>query len=113
MPPNAQRHQPDLSQPGDRIAGMFELPSGPRCPSQDPWPAMPQPPGLWPAMLSWLWQLFLEGCEAYAFGMYPHYPEPDDPSELAGPWHRAPAEYAALAPSEQSPWQFRDLAPDP
>jgi hypothetical protein len=110
MLPNAQRHGTDLPQPSDRIVELFSVPTAQWCPTGDDSPATPRPPGRWHAALSWLWQFFLDGCTAYAFafGMYPCFPDPSDPSDLFG-LRRAPAEPPTAAPAEPSPWQFVPL----
>ena len=107
MPPNLQRHDTDLPQPCDRIVEMFGDPIEQWRPSRDALPATPQPASRLQAVLSWLWQFFLEGCAAYAYGMYPYFPETSDPSVFFGPQRRAPGEPVAEARPEPSPWQFR------
>ena len=109
MPPNSQDRDTDLPQPCDRFAEMFSVPIGQGCPWRDVSPATPQLPDRLHAVLSWLLQSFLEGCAAYAFGMYPCFPEASHPSDLSGPWRRAPAEQAAVAEAQQSPWQGEAL----
>jgi hypothetical protein len=109
MPPNSQHRDTDLPQPCDRIAEMFGVPTGQRCPSRDASPATPQVPDRLHAVLLWLWQSFLDGCAAYAFGMYPCFPESRNPSDLSGPRHGTRAEQAAVAAAEQSPWQWEAL----
>jgi hypothetical protein len=109
MPTNSQRHDMDLPQPGDRIAELFGVPAGQRCPPRDASPATPQPPGRLHAVLSWLWQFFLEGFARYGFAMNPGFPEPSDLSDLFGPPRRSPAAPAPMAPPDQSLWQFEAL----
>jgi hypothetical protein len=109
MPPDTQHHDTNLPQPCDRIAEMFGVPTRQPCASRDASPATPQPPGRLHAVLSWLWQFLLEGCAAYAFGMYPYFPEQSDTSDLFGPRRGAAAKQAAVAPPEQSPWQYEPL----
>lgn len=109
MLPDSQHHDTDLPQRRDRIAEMFGVPTGQRCASSDASPATPRPRGRLHAVLSWLWQVFLDGCEAYACGMYPCFPDPSDPSDFFGPRCCDAAEQAAVAPPEPSPWQFEAL----